>query len=152
MFQIDGKFLPIDTPFEHGDVQYPANWLRLASEEDKKAIGIIETPDPVRADDRYYWNGDIKQPKDLAQLKLQAIEQIKVTAGSLLSPTDWKVTRAAEGVKPIDADTLLQRAAIRRASDANEAAVNACTTVEQLIATQPQWPTPESVAPGNQPT
>lgn len=151
MFLLDNKPLGIDTPFTHQDIQYPANWLRLATPEDKAAIGITEVPDPVRADARYYWNGDPTMPKDLAQLKLQAIEQIKVAAGTLLVPTDWKVIRAAEGVKPVDRDTLLQRAAIRNASDANEAAVNACTTVEQLIATQPQWPAPGSVTPGNQP-
>ncbi len=73
-------------------------------------------------------------------LKSQWIAQVKATAASLLAPTDWKVTRAAEGVKAVDADTLAARAAIRAASDANETAIKACTTVEQLAALQLNWP------------
>jgi hypothetical protein len=73
-------------------------------------------------------------------LKSQFIAQVKQTAGSLLAATDWKVTRAAEGVKAVDADTLAARAAIRVASDANEAAITACTTVEALAALQLNWP------------
>jgi hypothetical protein len=73
-------------------------------------------------------------------LKSQFVAQVKATAGSLLAATDWKVTRAAEGVKAVDADTLAARAAIRAASDANETAIKACTTVEQLAALQLSWP------------
>ena len=73
-------------------------------------------------------------------LKSQFVAQVKATAGSLLAATDWKVTRAAEGVKAVDADTLAARAAIRAASDANETAIKACTTVEQLAALQLTWP------------
>jgi hypothetical protein len=74
-------------------------------------------------------------------LKSQTVAQIKQTAASLLAPTDWKIVRAAEGVKPVDAATLAARAAIRAASDVNEAAVLACTTVDELAALQMQWPT-----------
>ncbi len=73
-------------------------------------------------------------------LKSQMVAQVKATAGSLLAATDWKVTRAAEGVKAVDAGTLAARAAIRAASDANETAIKACTTVEQLAALQLTWP------------
>lgn len=74
-------------------------------------------------------------------LKTQWITQVKATAGSLLAQSDWKVTRAAEGIKPVDADTLAKRAAIRAYSDKLEADIKACTTVEQLIAvvTKQEW-------------
>lgn len=65
-FLLNGKPLPIDTPFTTEDgVQRPANWLRLSSAEEKSAIGITEVADAVRADDRFYWNGDINLPKAL---------------------------------------------------------------------------------------
>jgi hypothetical protein len=73
-------------------------------------------------------------------LKSQFIAQIKATAASLLAPTDWKVVRAAEGVKPVDAETLAARAAIRTASDANEIAVKTCTSVDALAALELVWP------------
>jgi len=49
--------------FTTGDIQYPSNWLRLASAEEKAAIGITEEVEPTRADDRFYWDGDITNPK-----------------------------------------------------------------------------------------
>lgn len=147
MFLLNGTPLPMDMPFEADGIKYPANWLRLVSVEEREAIGITELVEQPRPDDRYYWvtdNGDgtyTTTPKDLDGLKTAAITQIKATAGSLLAATDWKVVRAAEGAKPCDAETLADRAAIRTASDANEAAINACTTVEELAALVPSWPT-----------
>lgn len=65
MFLLNGNPLAVDTAFTHDNIQYPANWLRLASAEDKAAIGITEVADPVRADDRFYWDGNIANPKAL---------------------------------------------------------------------------------------
>ena len=64
-FLLNGQPLAVDTPFTANEIQYPANWLRLASAEEKSAIGITEVADAVRADDRFYWNGDINLPKAL---------------------------------------------------------------------------------------
>lgn len=66
MFLLNGNPLAVDTPFTDKDGnQYPANWLRLSTPAEKKAIGITEVADPVRADDRLYWGGDINNPKAL---------------------------------------------------------------------------------------
>jgi hypothetical protein len=141
MFMLDNQPLAIDVPFTHNEIQYPANWLRLTTLEEKQAIGITEVADPARYDDRFYWG--VGNPKDLTTLKGNMIGQVKTTAGTLLAPTDWKVIRAAEGVKDVDAETLAARAAIRTASNANEAAITACTTVDALAALQLTWPTEE---------
>jgi len=59
MFLLNGQPLPIDTPFAVGDTQYPANWLRLTTIEEKNAIGITEVPDEViDYDSRFYWGVD----------------------------------------------------------------------------------------------
>lgn len=141
MFMLNNAPLPLDTPFTHNDVQYPANWLRLTTLAEKEAIGITEAADPVAYDDRYYWGPD--NPKDLDQCKANLTAQIKQTAGSLLAPTDWKIIRASETSTTVDAETLAARAAIRAASNTNEAAVAACTTVDELAALQLTWPTEE---------
>jgi hypothetical protein len=138
MFMLNNKPLALDTPFTHNDVQYPANWLRLTTLAEKQAIGITEAPDPDRYDDRFYWGPG--NPKDLGQCKANMINQIKTTAGSLLAPTDWKVIRASETSVAVDSETLAARAAIRQASNVNESAVNACTTVDQLASLQLTWP------------
>jgi hypothetical protein len=64
-FKLGTKTIQLDTPFTHNNLQYPSNWVRLASEEDKSAIGMTWEADAVRADDRYYWSGDINNPKAL---------------------------------------------------------------------------------------
>jgi len=138
MFMLNGSPLALDTPFTSNDIQYPANWLRMTTLEEKEAIGITEVADPERYDDRYYWG--VGLPKDLDQCKANMVTQIKAAAGSMLAPTDWKVIRATETGIPLDADTLTARANIRAASNTNEAAVAACTTVDELAALQLTWP------------
>ena len=64
-FKLNSNTLPIDRGFTHNDINYPRNWLRLATEEDKQRLGITWEADPVRADDRYYWNGELDNPKAL---------------------------------------------------------------------------------------
>jgi hypothetical protein len=44
-FILDGKTLPLDKAFTSRGYKYPANWLRLTTLEEKKAIGITEEPD-----------------------------------------------------------------------------------------------------------
>jgi hypothetical protein len=65
MFLLNGNHLAVDTAFTNDGIQYPANWLRLSSAEEKAAIGITEVADAVRADDRFYWDGNLANPKNL---------------------------------------------------------------------------------------
>tara|TARA_R110000824_G_scaffold175287_7_gene353642 strand:+ start:384 stop:920 length:537 start_codon:yes stop_codon:yes gene_type:complete len=65
MYKVNNKPLPLDRAFTLGEIQYPSNWLRLAKEEDKAALGITWEAEATRADDRFYWNGDITNPKAL---------------------------------------------------------------------------------------
>jgi hypothetical protein len=139
MFLLDGKPLPVDVAFTHDDIQYPANWLRLATAKQKKAIGITEEADPVRADDRFYWNGDINNPKDLAGLKTQFVGHIRSQASNLLSPTDWKVIRATEAGDTIEDELKSQRQAIRTKCNNFEAEIMACKKVADLAAMQFNW-------------
>jgi len=53
-FKLNNETLPIDRGFTHNEIQYPRNWLRLATQEDKDRLGITWKADPVRHDDRYY--------------------------------------------------------------------------------------------------
>ena len=65
MFMLNGKQLTVGRAFTADGVQYPSNWLQLSSAAEKTAIGITEVADPVRADDRFYWNGESDNPKAL---------------------------------------------------------------------------------------
>jgi hypothetical protein len=138
MFMLNNTPISLDTAFTHDEIQYPANWIRLASPEERAAIGITEEADPEQYDDRFYWG--VGNPKDIDMLKTNMVSQAKVTAGTLLAPTDWKIIRATETATAIDADVLAARAAIRAASNDNETAINACVTVDELAALQLNWP------------
>ena len=139
MFLLNDKPLPLDTPFTTDDgTQYPANWLRLSTADEKAALGITEAPDAPAYDDRYYWGPG--NPKDLAECKANAIRQVKTTAGSMISASDWKIVRFAETGQAVDAATTAYRAAIRTASNTLEAEIDACTTVDELADLQFTWP------------
>jgi hypothetical protein len=145
-FKLGTQTIQLDTPFTHNENQYPANWIRLATEEDKAAIGLVWEADPVRADDRFYWDGDVNNPKDIDQVKAMLIAQSKATAGSMLAQSDWKIIRSAETGVVASAETLAERAAIRTASNDNETAINACTTVDELAVLQLTFPQKENEA------
>ena len=133
MLQLNGKTLRYGKAFTTEDGrQFPANWLRLTSLEEKQAIGIVEVPDPPQAvwDQRFYWGVD--NPKDLDRLKKTWTEKVKDTAGKMLSETDWYVVRQAEGGTAAPADVLTRRGEIRTLSNEKETAIAACTDVPAL--------------------
>jgi len=170
MYKVNNKPLPLDRAFTLGDIQYPANWLRRSTSEARLGLGITWETEPARADDRFYWNGDINNPKALEDreevdedgnpmyvkvlgevdgepamvdsderlvakgLKSNWIAQVKATAGSMLSQTDWMVIRKAERDVTIPSDVVTSRAAIVAEADRLESAINLCENVEQLIA------------------
>ncbi len=53
-FKLDGKILPLDAPFTSNGINYPANWLRMTTLDEKKAIGITEEADAPWYDQRFY--------------------------------------------------------------------------------------------------
>lgn len=57
MFLLNGNTLPLDRPFSHNGINYPANWLRLSTSQEKSAIGITEQADTPETpyDQRFYW-------------------------------------------------------------------------------------------------
>ena len=158
MLVLDGKPLAYDRPFTHDGIQYPANWLRLSSPEEKAAIGIEERPNPPSWDQRFYWGYDndgeliSKQLNDepafdedgnpqldengepilTTGLKTQWIATQKQIAGTLLAPTDWYVVRKAESGVEIPAEVLLYREQVRVVSGQREEQIAACATTEGL--------------------
>jgi hypothetical protein len=154
MFLLNGVTLPIDACFTDPatGIQYPANWLRLASPEERAAIGITEQPEPAWYDQRFYWNPEL--PKEHDQLVEQWVQQTRTTANTLLAPTDWMVIREADNGKAMDAVTKAERQRIREAAGTKIAAINATTTTAELAAyitsaAYSSWsaPEPEPEAP-----
>jgi hypothetical protein len=66
MFLLNGNRLAEGTSFyDANGTQYPPQWLNTSTEEQKAAIGITWVADPVRANDVFYWDGNINNPKAL---------------------------------------------------------------------------------------
>lgn len=137
-----------DVAFTIGDKQYSARFIRNATEEERKAVGVYEIIYGQQKDQRFYWVdgpkyrvNEVNQtveatfsatPKDLEPLKIQQSQQINQIAYTILLPTDWMVVKAIETQSTVATEWSTWRASIRSAADVARAAVMACTTVEEL--------------------
>lgn len=131
MLKLNNKPLSYDRAFTHADIQYPANWLRLSTLEERNALGITEVADAPSYDQRFYWGVD--NPKDLAELKTQWKATQSQIADSLLTPSDWRVTRAAELGQAVASVWLTYRGAVRSACNTRQTEINAAADVPALI-------------------
>ena len=144
MFLLDGKQLRPGRPFTGTDgTQYPANWLRLTTLEEKEAIGITEVPDPTPVDNRFYWDHDLpKQFGDIGPdpvsgivttgLQTQWKSQQDQVAYTLLSPNDWYITRNAETGAAIPVGITSFRTEVRSVCAERQDMIVATTSTPQL--------------------
>tara|TARA_B100000925_G_scaffold113262_1_gene83842 strand:+ start:739 stop:1281 length:543 start_codon:yes stop_codon:yes gene_type:complete len=153
-FKLDGKPLAVDVAFSHNDINYPANWLRLASKTEKEAIGITEEADAPTYDSRFYWNdgtakalndvdakdkdGNLLKDKNGNQVVTQGVKSVlkaqeKATAGSLLAKYDWYVIRKTEKGTAIPSAIQTFRDGVRTACDMREKEIDACSDTAALV-------------------
>ena len=134
MFILNGKPLASDVAFTDPEtgIQYPANWLRLSTPEERKAIGITEVPDPPYYDQRFYFGPDL--PKDHGQLIKHWTAQTRATAGTLLAPTDWQVIRQSDNGVQMSTSVKELREEIRLAAGAKNAEIAATADTDELAA------------------
>lgn len=152
MFLLDGKPLSPDVAFTHDGIQYPANWLRLATPEDRAAIGITEVPDPPVWDQRFYWGYDAEGHliwKDHGQLVEQWVAQTRQTANTLLQPTDWIIIREADNGKVADPVIKTWREQVRLAAGSKVYEIEHTVDTPALAAyitgaDYPAWPSQDS--------
>ena len=144
----DGRLLSPDVAFTLNGIQYPANFLRLSTEEEKQALGITWVDPGPSWDQRFYWGYDQDGqliPKDHAQLVQQWSDQTRTTANSLLQPTDWMIIREADNGTAADPLLKIWRQDVRFATGDKITAINATTTTDELAAyitgaEYPVWP------------
>ena len=156
MFILNGKPLSPDVAFTDPatGVQYPANWLRLSTLEEKEAIGITEQADPPVWDQRFAWgyseDGQLIW-KDHTQLVEQWVAQTRTTAGTLIQPTDWMVIREQDNGTVVPESVKALREDIRLVTGEKNAAIEATADTAELAAyitgtEYPVWPS-DSPAP-----
>ena len=90
-YSLNGRTLQLDVPWDHDGIQYPANWLRLSTAQDRAELGIAWVDDDPTWNQNWYWGYDSDGnliPKTYADLKANWIAKTKATANSLLQPSD----------------------------------------------------------------
>ena len=153
-FKLDGNPLAVDVAFSHNDINYPANWLRLSTAQEKAALGITEVADPTIFDGRFYENdGSEKKLTDTNEVDIngdpvldengnQVVTlgvksilkaQEKVIAGGLLARYDWYVVRKAEKGTAIPSAIQTFRDQVRTACDTREKEIDACSDTAALV-------------------
>jgi len=153
-FLLDGNPLAVDVPFTHGDIHYPANWLRLSTAQEKKDLGITEVADAVTYDSRFYWNdgtartltdtnmvdenGDPLLDSNGNQMIALGVKSVlkakeKTIAGTLLAKYDWYVIRKAETSKAIPTAIKTYRTAVRTACLTRETEIDDCADTAALV-------------------
>ena len=153
-FKLNGNPLAVDVAFSHNDIQYPANWLRLSTADEKTALGITEVADDPVYDSRFYWgdgtakalddvnatdeNGDPVLDENGDQVVTLGVKSVlkaqeKVTAGSLLVKYDWYVVRKAEKSTAIPTSISTYRDGVRTACDTREKEIDACSDTAALV-------------------
>jgi len=128
-------------------VTHPRNIFTSWGADELQAIGILPYREET-VNNRYYWSGNVTYTitptevvgsyaeidRDIDQLKEGMLAQVKATASSLLTPSDWMVIRAADGGTAVDSATSDYRAAVRTTSNTKEVEINAITTLAGIIA------------------
>tara|TARA_R100001086_G_scaffold17758_3_gene8812 strand:+ start:922 stop:1467 length:546 start_codon:yes stop_codon:yes gene_type:complete len=157
-FKLDGNLLPVDVPFTVGTgenaVNYPANWLRLSTTDEKTALGITEVADSPTYDPRFYYddgttksltntnqtdeNGDPVLDENGNQVVTLGVKSIlkaqeKTTAESLLAKYDWYVVRKAEKSTAIPSAITTYRDAVRTACNTRETEIDNCADTSALV-------------------
>jgi hypothetical protein len=120
----------MDKEFVHNGKGFGATYLRIATAEQKDAEGIswetLVEPPVVRA--------------PLEREKSNEITQAKVTAGQLLSSSDWQILASIERSRLIPDEWAQFRAAVIAECERIEGAVSAADDYKSLDSVEKKWP------------
>lgn len=147
-----GKGWADDNGFKH-----PYNWASAWTDADKTSWGVTFEADPdISYDNRFYWAKGIERKladvnvvdaddkavndpitgKQMVQLGLKSnwIAQTKSSGNSLLTSTDWYVTRKAETSTAIPSAISTYRTAVRTATATIEKKITDCSDLDAFKA------------------
>jgi len=126
-------------------IQHPANIFRAWSKAELLDVGIA--PARVDAPDSRYWNTGQESytftdgvwvisyastEKDVEVLKAGVTEKIKANVGSLLSYSDWRVIREADGGTTMSDEWRTYRNEIRAHGNSLESGVESFASVDAV--------------------
>jgi hypothetical protein len=131
MYQSEsGKKVHEGVAFTLNEISYPANWLNLATEEDKARIGLTKVPEPEFKDSKWWHNrtnsdGSVEhEQRPLDVLKEREIKSVRGMAETLLRGSDWMVIAKWERNREISDEWVEYRSKV----------INECSRLEEAIA------------------
>ena len=126
-------------------IQHPSNIFRAWTKPELLAIGIaparVETPDSryynTGAESYTFTDGEwvisyATTEKDVADLKKDLIAKIKAHVGSLLSSSDWRVIREADGGTAMSDAWKTYRNEVRAHGNSLESGIEAFASVDAI--------------------
>ena len=153
---VDGsinRIFKVPTAFRHPTtgIQYPRNWLSLASDSEKASVGFIEVTYSGSHKDGNYYNNTESAPvynsgagtvvitrsssaKNLANLKASKKESASENAYGALKSTDWYVVRKEEVSTAIPSKITAYRTAVRLVCNSLKTAIDSASDVDALAA------------------
>ena len=153
---VDGsinRIFKYPTAFKHPPtgIQYPRNWLNLASDSEKASVGFIEVTYSGSHKSGEYYNNAESAPvydaskgtvvitksstaKNLADLKITKKEAARTNAYANLLPTDWYVTRKSEISTAIPSKITAFRTAVRLVCNSLCTAIDDASDIDALAA------------------
>ena len=153
---VDGsinRFFKVPTAFKHPTtgIQYPRNWLNLASDSEKASVGFIEVTYSGSHKSGEYYNNSESAPvydaskgtvvitksstaKNLADLKEGKKTDASNSAYSALQSTDWYVVRKEEISTAIPSKITAYRTAVRLVCNSLKTAIDSASDVDAVAA------------------
>ena len=153
---VDGsinRIFKVPTAFKHPTtgIQYPRNWLTLASDSEKASVGFIEVTYTGSHKESEYYNNSESAPvydaskgtvvitksstaKDLATLKSNKKQSASRNAYTSILPTDWYVVRKSENSTAIPAKISAFRTAVRLVCNSLCTAIDNASDLDALAA------------------
>jgi len=122
------------------NTKHPHTWTKWSATE-KEGWGLVWEDDPTPLapyDNFYYWgwngDGDALLPKPLADLKVSKVSEAKTSSASMLSNTDWYITRKSEANTAIPSGITAYRTAVRANYTVLKTAINNASDIAGLQA------------------
>ena len=153
---VDGKInrvFKLPTAFKHPTtgLQYPRNWISLASNSERAAIGLIEVTYSGSHKNSDYYDNTESSPvynasagtvvitrgssaKNLANLKASKKENASENAYGALKSTDWYVVRKEEVSTAIPSKITAYRTAVRLVCNSLKTAIDSASDVDAVAA------------------
>jgi len=125
---------------DDNNIRHPTNW-NIWTDAQKKSKGLTweDDPTPLPPFDSFYyygWNsdGDALLPRPLAGLKVTKLSEAKQTTHSILSSTDWYITRKSETSTAVPSNITAFRTAVRTNYGVLKTAINNASDIDALKA------------------